>query len=285
MSVTRHAAVRRRMPSVATRAMLRPRLGHTPAGAATTSVWVVVPTFNEAGNLRRVVVAVLTELTNAGLPFRLLIVDDASPDGSGEIADRLCDEFRDVHVLHRSSKQGIGAAYTEGFRTALRSGATHVVQMDADLSHDPAQIPQLVAACERADLAIGSRYMPGGSTPDWSARRRLLSRGGCLYARAWLGLPLTDATGGFKCWRGELLARVLVERPALTGYGFQVEMSYRAARVGGRLVELPICFHDREVGASKMGPGIVREALLRIPHLRLIVRGEDAAEGAGHGAR
>lgn len=231
--------------------------------------WVVVPTYNEIDNVERVVLGLARTLDEGiGDDYRILVVDDDSPDGTGARADELAGDLRRVRVLHRSEKQGLGAAYAAGFEAALAGDATHVVQMDADLSHDPCAVPGLIAACDEADLAIGSRYVRGGSTPNWTLKRRLLSRAGCAYARRWLGLGVRDLTGGFKCWRADALAAVAAQTRVVEGYGFQIEMTYRAARNGCRITELPICFMDREHGVSKMHGGIVREALVQVPRLR-----------------
>jgi dolichol-phosphate mannosyltransferase len=240
--------------------------------------WIVVPTYNEIDNVERVVLGLAKTLDDAiAEDYRILVVDDDSPDGTGARAEELARDLRRLRVLHRSDKQGLGAAYAAGFEAALAGDATHVVQMDADLSHDPCAVPGLIAACEDADLAIGSRYVRGGSTPNWTLRRRLLSRAGCAYARRWLGLGVRDLTGGFKCWRADALAAVAAEAMVVQGYGFQIEMTYRAARNGCRIAELPICFMDREHGVSKMHGGIVREALVQVPRLRFSSPSREAA--------
>ena len=209
---------------------------------------------------------------------RVLIVDDDSPDGTGDIADRLAAREPDagapaVEVLHRDSKQGIGPAYLAGFRRALERGAGLIVQMDADFSHDPAYLPRLLAASEIADLVIGSRYVPGGGIAEWGRTRRLLSRGGSLYARTLLGAPVRDLTGGFKCFRREVLETVDLDQVAASGYSFQVEMTYRVLRAGFDVIEVPITFRERRVGSSKMSAAIVAEAAWRVPAMRLTRRG------------
>jgi len=229
-------------------------------------LWLVLPTYNEASNLRAIVAAVRERLDP---PRRLLIVDDSSPDGTGQIADRLASEHSDVSVLHRPRKQGLGPAYVAGFREALAGGATLVGQMDADFSHDPADLPRLVAACEDADLVLGSRYANGGGVEEWGPLRRLVSRGGCAYARAVLGVDVRDLTGGFKVFRREVLEAIDLGSISAFGYAFQVETTYRAIRAGFRVVELPIVFRDRRVGESKMTRRIVLEAAWRVPALRL----------------
>jgi dolichol-phosphate mannosyltransferase len=219
-------------------------------------VVVVVPTYNEVGNLGHLAAAVL-------LPgYRLIVVDDNSPDGTGALADELAADTAGFQVVHRSSKAGIGPAYAEGFREALATGAEVVVQMDCDFSHNPEDIPRLVHAVEAgADLASGSRYVPGGDTPDWPWRRRFLSRGGNVYARLMLGIPVRDATGGFRAWRASALAALPYSQAQSSGYSFQVEMAMRAVDSGLVVTEVPIIFRDRTRGTSKMGPDIVREAM------------------------
>jgi dolichol-phosphate mannosyltransferase len=225
--------------------------------------FVVLPTYNEAGNLERLVRAVLEH------DVRVLVVDDNSPDGTGAIADRLAQELTTVEVLHRPRKAGLGRAYVAGFEHALRSGAELVIEMDADFSHDPADLPRLIAAAEGADLVLGSRYVEGGGVVDWGLPRRFLSRGGSVYARVVLGVPVRDLTGGFKCFRRELLEKVAPADVDANGYAFQIELTYRAIRAGFRVVELPIVFRERALGRSKMTPGIAFEAVWRVLALRL----------------
>jgi dolichol-phosphate mannosyltransferase len=230
---------------------------------------VVVPTYDERENLPAVAAAVV------GLrpPVDLLVVDDASPDGTGEIAEDLAGAHPGrVHVLHRAGKLGLGTAYLEGFAWGLAEGYGAVAQMDADFSHDPAVLPRLFAALDRADLAIGSRYVAGGGTRNWGVGRKVLSRGGSLYARLLLGLPVNDVTGGFKAWRRETLERLDLDSVRSNGYCFQVEMTYRAFRRGARIAEVPIVFVDRRVGQSKMSRAIFLEALWRVPLLPITVR-------------
>ena len=202
-------------------------------------------------------------------PRHLLVVDDSSPDGTGQIADRLAAEHSDVSVLHRPRKEGLGPAYVAGFCEALAGGARLVGQMDADFSHDPADLPRLVAACEDADLVLGSRYAHGGGVEEWGPLRRLVSRGGSAYARAVLGVDVHDLTGGFKVFRREVLEAIDLGSISAFGYAFQVETTYRAIRAGFRVVELPIVFRDRRVGESKMTRRIVLEAAWRVPAMRL----------------
>ncbi len=199
----------------------------------------------------------------------MLVVDDGSPDGTGELADRLAERHDDVEVLHRARKEGLGPAYVAGFQRALDGGAALVAQMDADFSHDPADLPRLLAAAEDADLVLGSRYVDGGGVADWGAVRRLISRGGSAYARTVLRLGVRDLTGGFKVFRREVLERIDLETISSLGYAFQVETTFRALRAGFRVVEVPIVFADRRVGESKMSGEIVLEAALRVPAMRL----------------
>jgi dolichol-phosphate mannosyltransferase len=232
-------------------------------------VWVTLPTFNEAGNIERVVRSVLDELERlAPDDHGVLIVDDASPDGTGEIAERLAHELPAVKVLHRSGKQGLGHAYLAGFEGALAEGAELVVVMDADYSHDPAHLPALLAAAEEYDLVLGSRYIPGGSIVDWPRLRRLLSRAGSLYARTILGVRIRDLTGGYRCIRREVLERVELTTLRSQGYVFNIELTFRALRAGFRVREVPIHFRDRTVGESKISLGIAIEALWLVPVLR-----------------
>ena len=220
------------------------------------AVTVVVPTFNERENLPHLAAAVLLH------GYRLLIVDDGSPDGTGVVADSLADEVGRVKVIHRTHKQGLGSAYVAGFDRALADGAEVVVEMDADFSHNPEDLPRLVGAVlGGADLAIGSRYVPGGATPDWPWYRRFISRAGGSYSRLMLGLPIRDATAGYRAFAADALARLPYQRVEASGYGFQVEMAWRAHQEGLKIVEVPIVFRDREMGTSKMGTGIVLEAM------------------------
>jgi dolichol-phosphate mannosyltransferase len=232
---------------------------------ATPSVWLVLPTYDEASNVERIVLAVREQLPDGA---RILIVDDNSPDGTGQIADRLQAELPGLSVLHRARKEGIGPAYVAGFRRALDEGAELVAQMDADFSHDPADLPRLIDAAADADLVLGSRYVEGGAVTDWGPVRRLISRGGSAYARAVLGVPVRDLTGGFKVFRRDVLEAIDLESISSAGYAFQVETTYRAVRAGFRVVEVPITFTERRVGESKMTGGIVLEAALRVPGMR-----------------
>jgi len=231
--------------------------------------WVVIPTYNEAANIGD-----LVEAVRARTPDRttILIVDDSSPDGTGEIADRLAAASDDVQVIHRPTKQGLGPAYVEGFRHALAAGAQTIGQMDADFSHDPADLPRLFAALEHADVVLGSRYVAGGGVAEWGPVRRLISRGGSAYARAVLGVGIRDLTGGFKVFRRPVLEAIELESIPSLGYSFQVETTYRALNAGFRVVEVPIVFRDRRVGESKMSGAIVAEAAVRVPAMRLARR-------------
>jgi dolichol-phosphate mannosyltransferase len=226
---------------------------------------VILPTYNEAENLERIVGAVLEQLPPSGT---VLVVDDHSPDGTGEIADRLARSNESVRVLHRARKEGLGPAYLAGFHLALDAGAQRIIEMDADFSHDPAYLPRLIGATENADLVIGSRYVPGGGVTEWGPTRRFISRGGSAYARLALGLPIRDLTGGFKCFRREVLEAINLDTIEARGYAFQVETTYRAITAGFRVVEIPIVFRDRRDGTSKMNRAIVAEAIWRVPAMR-----------------
>jgi dolichol-phosphate mannosyltransferase len=234
--------------------------------AVGTGAWVVLPTYDEAENLPGIAAAILDALPGA----TLLVVDDASPDGTGEIADGLAAADRRLRVRHRAGKQGLGRAYLDGFRIALDGGAGVVIQMDADWSHDPAVLPRLIEpiTADRADLVIGSRYTRGGRVEDWGFGRRLVSRGGSLFARIVLGLRPYDLTGGFKAWRAATLGAIPFEGVHAGGYVFQIEMTHRASRGGARAAEVPITFRDRRVGRSKMSRRIIVEALLVVIRLR-----------------
>ena len=227
------------------------------------NVVVCLPTYNERENLE----AMVRALEPHGV--RVLVVDDNSPDGTGELADRLAAELDFVDVLHRERKEGLGPAYLAAFRCALAAGADLVLEMDCDFSHDPADVPRLIAAADDADVVLGSRYVPGGSVGDWGIVRRAISAGGSLYARILLGIPVHDLTGGFKCFRRDVLERLDLDAIAARGYAFQIETTYRALRAGFRVVEIPIRFSDREEGHSKMSRSIVLEAIWRVPALRL----------------
>jgi len=230
---------------------------------------VCLPTYNERENLEPMAKAVLTVLREHGLEGRLLVIDDASPDGTGELADRLAAELGSLDVLHRERKEGLGPAYVAGFRRALASGADLVATIDCDFSHDPADLPRLVEAAQRAGIGLGSRYVNGGGTQNWGLLRRAVSRAGSVYARVILGIPVRDPTAGFKVYRRDVLEAIGPERVESKGYAFQVETVFRALRAGFGVEEVPILFADREEGGSKMGPGIVLEGMLKVPALRL----------------
>ncbi len=224
-------------------------------------VLVMLPTYNEIENIQDVL-----ERTRASLPEAdVLVIDDGSPDGTADRAEKLAEELGGIDVLRRASKSGLGSAYRAGFRVGLARGYDVMIEMDADLSHDPAVLPELVAAVEQgADLAIGSRYVAGGSIPDWKWVRRAISRGGSLYSRGMLGLSVSDATAGFRAYHRDALSRIDLDRVRADGYGFQVEMTYLTERNGGRITEVPIEFRDRSLGRSKMSSRIVVEAFLLV---------------------
>lgn len=229
---------------------------------------VCLPTYEEAENVERMIRALGGVLDPDR--DRVLVIDDASPDGTGAIADRLARELGWVEVLHRERREGLGPAYLAGFRRALETEASFVLELDCDFSHDPADVPRLISLAERgADLVLGSRYVTGGEVVNWSLRRRAISAAGCLYARVVLGVPVRDLTGGFKCFRREVLEQLDLAAVSSRGYAFQIELTYRALRAGFRVAELPIRFTDRVDGVSKLGRGVVLEAVWRVPALRL----------------
>ena len=226
---------------------------------------VVLPTYNESENLARIVEAILA----ASERVEILVVDDNSPDGTGRLADELAAREPRVHVLHRAGKEGLGRAYLAGFGWALAHPFRLILEMDADFSHDPAHLPDLLDAAASADLVLGSRYVEGGGTQNWGLIRRFISRGGSLYARTILGIGIRDLTGGFKCFRRETLERLDLQTVRSEGYSFQIELTYRALNLGLRVVEIPIVFADRRVGKSKMSKRIFAEAALMVLRLRL----------------
>jgi dolichol-phosphate mannosyltransferase len=232
--------------------------------------WIVLPTYDEAENLAAIVAVILPVMRDVlGRDgFRVLIVDDDSPDGTGAIADGLAAAEPEVRVLHRTVREGLGYAYLAGFAQALGAGASHVIEMDADFSHEPHDLPRLLAAAQDADLVLGSRYVDGGVVADWGLARRFISRGGSAYARRVLGLDVRDLTGGFKCFRREVLEAIDLPTVRSHGYAFQVELTYRTVRAGFRVVEIPIVFRDRRLGRSKMSWRIAAEAMLLVPRLR-----------------
>jgi dolichol-phosphate mannosyltransferase len=232
-------------------------------------VVVCLPTYNERENIEPMVRALDDVFRRHDLDARVLVIDDSSPDGTGEIADRLADEFSFLSVLHRPSKEGLGPAYLAGFVWALATDADRIVEMDCDFSHDPEDLPRLLAASADADLVLGSRYVERGGTRNWGLGRRLVSRFGSLYARIILGVGIHDLTGGFKCFRRTVLEEIGLEQITTRGYAFQIETTYRALKAGCRVVEVPIVFAEREAGSSKMSRGIVLEAVTTVPALRL----------------
>jgi dolichol-phosphate mannosyltransferase len=235
-----------------------------------SGTWLVLPTYNEAENIRPIVEASLAALEQTGDAHRVLVVDDNSPDGTGRIADDLAANDERVGVLHRPGKQGLGRAYIAGFHYALERGAERVMEMDSDFSHDPSDIPRLVQEAHHgADLVLGSRYIPGGGVVNWGLGRRIVSRGGCLYAQLILGVPVRDLTGGFKCFSRRVLEAIGIEQMHADGYGFQIELTYRTLKAGFHVREVPIVFHERRAGASKMSARIAVEAVWKVPALKL----------------
>jgi dolichol-phosphate mannosyltransferase len=235
----------------------------------TGSVWLVIPTYNEAANIEAIVRATESELARlVSGGHRILIVDDSSPDGTGAIADRLAGEIPSVEVLHRTTKDGLGQAYIAGFRRALDGGAELILEMDADFSHDPGHLEALLTAAQTADLVLGSRYTQGGSVVNWGLLRRLISRGGGLYARLILGVDVQDLTGGFKAIHRRVLEAIDLPTLRADGYVFQIEVTYRAILLGFTVVEVPIVFRDRTAGKSKMSSRIALEAMVLVPRLR-----------------
>jgi dolichol-phosphate mannosyltransferase len=248
---------------------------HRPAAEAlrrryTRTVNVIVlPTYNERENLRDAIARIREVADGDGVQLHTLIVDDNSPDGTGDLADELAREVPDVSVLHRGGKAGLGKAYVAGFRKALDMGAERIFEMDADLSHDASYLPHFLRLIDQgADLVLGSRYVKGGGVENWTLPRKIISRGGCLYAQTILGLPLHDLTGGYKCFRRRVLETIDLDAIDTKGYGFQIEMTYRAYKLGFKVAELPIIFVDRKVGESKMSNDIVVEAMKNVWKLR-----------------
>ncbi len=260
------------MAAAAARALAEPiasaiDLGCADAvGQSALPIRVVIPTYNEVDNVEPIVAAVLAAAPEGS---GVLVVDDASPDGTGRLADELASGERRLAVLHRPAKQGLGPAYVAGFSRVLAEGAELIVQMDADHSHDPADVPRLIDAAAGADLVLGSRYVVGGGVGEWGLLRRAISRWGSAYARLWLGVGVRDLTGGFKCYRREALESIQIDSVGALGYAFQVETTYRSILAGFRVAEVPIVFSDRRVGESKMSRAIVAEAALRVPVMRM----------------
>ncbi|RJQ43625.1 MAG: polyprenol monophosphomannose synthase [Gaiellales bacterium] len=230
---------------------------------------VVLPTYNERENLERFVETLQGVLTSNSLSGQVIIVDDNSPDGTGEIADALAARYDNLSVIHRPEKQGLGPAYLAGFRQALGTGTRYIFEMDSDFSHDPAYIPVFLEAIADADLVLGSRYVPGGRVENWGLLRKIISKGGSTYARMILRLPVRDLTGGLKCFRREVLETLDLSAVNSYGYGFQIELTYKAAKKGFRVKEVPITFLDRQQGKSKMSKRIVLEAVFLVWKLRL----------------
>ncbi|MHB8792916.1 MAG: polyprenol monophosphomannose synthase [Thermoleophilia bacterium] len=230
---------------------------------------VILPTYNERENLERFVARLLEVFDANSLDGRIIVVDDGSPDGTGEIADSLAARLNNLSVIHRPEKQGIGPAYVAGFKQALATDTQYIMEMDCDFSHDPANIPAFLDAIKQADLVLGSRYVPGGRVENWGLLRRLISRWGGLYARLVLGIPVNDLTGGNKCFRRKVLETLDLDAVSSQGYGFQIEMTYRTIRRGFRVKEIPITFSDRQLGQSKMSKRIVFEAVILVWKLRL----------------
>ena len=228
---------------------------------------VVIPTYNERDNIGKLIPRVL-EQGHRG-EYEVLVVDDGSPDGTGALVDELAGRDSRIHALHRTGKQGLGSAYVAGFRYALQHGYEYVFEMDADFSHDPADLPRLLAAARQSGVAVGARWIPGGGAPDWSLLRTFISRGGSVYARLILGIPVRDPTSGFKCFRADVLRRLNFGRVQSNGYAFQVELNYECTALGYRVTEVPIIFRDRQVGQSKMSSRIVFEAMVVVLMLRL----------------
>ncbi len=241
-----------------------------------SGVWICIPTYNERENVAALVAAVRETLTQAVIPHHVLVIDDDSPDGTGQIVDAIAAHDDHVHILHRSVREGIGPAYIAGFRHALGQGADLVMEMDCDFSHPPDALPDLITASGQADLVVGSRYTRGGRVIDWGLLRRGISRGGCMYAQLLLGLRVRDLTGGFKCFHRRVLETIALDEVSGRGYGFQIEMTYRTILAGFTVVEVPITFTDRRAGSSKMSGSIVTEAALLVPRLRWRLRAKRA---------
>jgi dolichol-phosphate mannosyltransferase len=258
---------------------MQQELSMWPVGSPAMRVLVLLPTYNEIENIDDVL-----RRTRIALPEAdVVVIDDSSPDGTADRAEKLDVDLGGIEVLRRPAKSGLGSAYRAGFRVGLARGYDVMIEMDADLSHDPDVLPGLVAAIESgADLAIGSRYARGGSIPDWNWSRRAISRGGCWYARTMLGLSVRDATAGFRAYHRRALSRIPLDAVRADGYGFQVEMTYFTERMGGRIVEIPITFHDRTLGRSKMSTRIVVEALLLVTWWGLRDRVRRLSRGFSH---
>lgn len=229
------------------------------------SAVICIPTYNEAENIQAIVPAIFEVVPHV----HILVIDDNSPDGTGALADRMAAEDGRIHVLHRTEKAGLGPAYLAGFAWALEQGYDQILEMDADFSHQPKYLPAMLGGLEGVDVVVGSRYTAGGGTQNWGLARRLISRGGGLYARTILGIPVQDLTAGFVAWRREVLENLDLSRIGASGYVFQIEMKYRAFQAGYKILEIPITFPDREVGVSKMTPAIALEAVVRVWEIKL----------------
>lgn len=242
-------------------------------------VWLILPTYNEVQNLGPFIAAVNQRLSESVSDYTIVVVDDNSPDGTGKVAERMTLTYDRLQVLHRKSKDGLGRAYLAGFAVALEGGAQFVMEMDSDFSHDPRDIKRLLGpAAEGTDVVLGSRYVRGGGVRDWGVGRQLLSRAGCMYARKILGINVQDLTGGFKCFRRDALERIGLDRVVSNGYGFQIELTYRAIRQGLIVKEVPIVFTERQVGTSKMSGRIAIEAALRVPRLKKLVDSQTVSQ-------
>ena len=252
---------------------------------ATDRYLIVLPTYNERANLPRMIEAIAAMREQLPMQGDVLVVDDSSPDGTGELADELAAEHSWVSVLHRSAKEGLGKAYLAGFGWALERPYTHIIEMDSDLSHPVEALPAMLDASRDADLVLGSRYVAGGGVEGWPLSRKLISRGGCTYARVVLGVPVRDLTGGFKCFRRWVLESLDLRDVRAGGYAFQIELTYRTLRMGGRVAEIPITFVDRTDGESKMSRAIVLEAVRQVPLLRARALRGGLVEGARSGAQ
>lgn len=237
--------------------------------AFVSTLWICLPTYNELENLERMIRALDEQRAEHDLPMTVLVIDDGSPDGTGDVADRLAAELDWVRVLHRTSKEGLGRAYLAGFQVALDAGAELIMEMDCDFSHDPKDVARMYAARDQADLILGSRGVPGGGVRGWPLTRRIISRGGSFYARTILGLRVRDLTGGFKLFHRRVLEQLDFDGVEAAGYTFQIELTYRALQAGFTVREIPIIFIDREFGESKMTGSIVREAMVNVWKLRL----------------
>jgi dolichol-phosphate mannosyltransferase len=258
-----------------------PAMGSLRSLNMQSPVWVIIPTYNEAENIDAIVRAAARELERAASGgYRILVVDDASPDGTGQIANQLAESLPSLEVLHHGAKAGLGHAYLAGFARALAGGAQFVIEMDADFSHDPRYLPDLLAAAQEADVVLGSRYVSGGGVRDWGLVRRMISRGGGVYARMILRVDVRDLTGGFKCIRREVLEAIDLDSVSAEGYVFQIEVTYRALLAGFTVREVPIVFRDRTAGTSKMSAKIALEAMWLVPRLR-----KTAAEAVARSAR